>query len=273
MMPLQNKPLLCWQLIFPARPSLSPVYAVTSARTHHTPLRLNGQLETVTIKKQLLVISGPSGSGKSTFIRQLAERTLASNILDLLPPATANWVSIEANNVLKGDLSAADLHAHIQQTDGCLVHYDIAFIHSHGLARYEDDSALAPLEDANTTLLVIFVKPDFPTLHKQYFARRTRHQKNKSAASRLWARGVRQPIRRAWAALSGQAIPKTHERYDDPQWIETCYRAWEDFLHGLLVRHPQTCVITVTPSAAAEGTPEFRLTNNELATTPPQSPT
>lgn len=192
-------------------------------------------------------------------MRQLAEGTLASEILELLPPAAATWIGIEANNVLKGDLSLSDLRAHIQQAHGCLLHYDIAFIHSHGLARYEDDPALALLEDTNTALVMIFVKPDFSTLCKQYFARKSRHQKNKSIANRLWACGVRLPLRRVLAALSGHATTKTHERYADPHWLETCYRDWECFLQGLRIRHPQTTALVVEPYDKTDGTPGFRL--------------
>lgn len=59
--------------------------------------------------RQTLLISGPSGGGKSTLIHQLAAGTLAPEISSRLPAHAGEWPIIEANDVIKGDLSTESL--------------------------------------------------------------------------------------------------------------------------------------------------------------------
>jgi len=219
--------------------------------------------------RQIVVVSGPSGGGKSTLLRQLAARTLATQILARLPADAADRPVVEANNILKGDLSPDAYRAQLARPEGALVHYDIVFIHSHGLRRYEDDPALAPLETAEAPC-VIFVKPDADTLQRQFADRAAQHRRAKSAASRLWAKTVRLPLRRLAATLRGRRVPSTCALYREPHWLAaTCYPLWEEYLRRLAQRRPQTRILVVTPAAAPDGKPGFRLEDDSVANSPP----
>jgi hypothetical protein len=199
-------------------------------------------------QRHLLLISGPSGGGKSTFIRQLAANSLAPDILSLLPDACGSWPVIEANNVLKGNLSPETLRNNLQQADAWLVHYDIVFIHCHGLALYQDDPAMTLLTNADS-LTVVFIRPDCEVLRQQFLDRQIRHQQTKSTASLWWGRWVRRPLRRALAPLTGKPILTSAELYADNKWLAACYLQWETFCQHLMESHPQTRLLTVEPAS------------------------
>jgi hypothetical protein len=204
--------------------------------------------------RHLLLISGPSGGGKSTFIRQLAEKTLAPEILALLPTHSGDWPLIEANNVLKRDLSEHDFEAKIR-AGGCLVHYDIVFIHLRGIRRYEDDPALAILDGVNP-LHIVFVRPNSEVLRKQFLDRQTRHRMTKSTASLLWSRFFRLPMRRLLSPLTGKPTKSTEDIYGDEKWLPACYSQWENFIHRVLVQHPDAKITIVEPAGEGQA---FRL--------------
>lgn len=202
--------------------------------------------------KPMLLVSGPSGGGKSTFIRQLAAGNLPPEILERLPAESGNWPLIEANDILKGALTADALPA---DAPGWLVHYDIVFIHRYRIARYEDDPALGLLENA-APLHVVFVRPDSAMVRKQFLDRQTRHRKTKSTASLLWSRFFRLPMRRLLSPITGKPTQSTEDIYSDDKWLAACYQQWETFLHRLAERHPDARITLVEPAGEGE---TFRL--------------
>ena len=214
--------------------------------------------------RHILLISGPSGGGKSTFIRQLSEQTLAPEILARLPEHSGSWPVIEANDVLKGNLSAEVLLGIDTQPGGILVHYDIVFIHCYGLERYEDDPAMKLMTGADA-LHVVFVRPDYQVVRRQFFDRKARHQKTKSKASLLWGRFVRHPLRRALAPFTGTPTLSTEALYSGHQWLAGCYRDWEAFLRRLAEQHPNAEILIVEPASGPGESPKFRLAANSGA--------
>ncbi len=211
--------------------------------------------------RHILLISGPSGGGKSTFIRQLSERTLAPEILALFPDQAGSWPVVEANDVLKGNLSGDAFRGITHQPGGLLVHYDIVFIHCYGLKRYEDDPAMSLMTGADT-LHVVFVRPDFQVVRRQFFDRKSRHQKTKSKASLLWGRFVRRPLRQALAPITGKPTLSTEELYGGHKWLAGCYRGWEAFLQRLADKHPNSKILIVEPASGPGEAPKFRLAAN-----------
>lgn len=208
--------------------------------------------------RQTLLISGPSGGGKSTLIHQLAAGTLAPEISSRLPATAGRWPIIEANDVVKGDLSTESLLQPSSQDDGWLIHYDIVFIHCCGIKRYEDDPAM-DLLGGTAPLHVVFVRPDHQSLLEQYHRRFSQHQKTKSRGSRLWARFVRRPLRRMMAPFTRKRLLTTAELYARNNWLAGCYRQWETFLHHLAVRHPGSEISIVEPITGPDGSETFRL--------------
>jgi hypothetical protein len=200
----------------------------------------------------MLLISGPSGGGKSTFIRQFTDGSLAPEILSLLPRPAADWPIIEANDVLKGIPVAENVKS---QAPGALVHYDIVFIHRYGISRYEDDPALAMLDDARS-LHVVFVRPESGVVSAQFLERQNRHRQTKSKASLLWSRFFRLPARRLLSPLTGRTTLSTENIYRDDKWLAAIYVQWETFIHRLVAQHPDAKLTIVEPSGEAQ---EFRL--------------
>lgn len=211
--------------------------------------------------RHILLVSGPSGGGKSTFIRQLAERALPPEILALLPDHSGSWPVIEANDVLKGNLSGEPLLEISRQPGGLLVHYDIVFIHCYGLARYEDDPAMKLMTQADS-LHAVFVRPDYHVVRRQFFDRKARRQKTKSKASLLWGRFVRHPLRQALAPFTGKPTLSTEALYGGHQWLAGCYRDWEAFLRRLKEQHPNANILIVEPDSGPGEPPKFRLAAN-----------
>jgi hypothetical protein len=209
-------------------------------------------------QRHLLLISGPSGGGKSTFIRQLAAKTLAPEILALMPEQETPWPVAEANNVLKGNLAKKSLREDMCRTAEWLVHYDIVFIHCYGVKSYQDDPVMDLLISADA-LDVVFVKPACDVLLHQFHERQIRHQLSKSKASLLWGRCCRRPLRRALAPWTGKAILTTEELYGRDHWLEACYQQWENFCRHLVDQHPPTRLTVVEPVSTADTAPEFRL--------------
>lgn len=203
--------------------------------------------------KQILLVSGPSGGGKSTFIQQLAQGTLAPEILSLLPRDCAKWLLVESNDVLKGDLAEKSFEAVIS-AGSCVLHYDIVLIHHHGISRYEDDPALRLLSNARP-LHVVIILPAAEKLRQQFLDRQHRHQQTKSKFSLLWRRFVRRPIRRTLAALSGKPGHSTEELYARDQWLSDCYSEWIAFATSL----PQGSPVIIEPVSNRGQAPEFQL--------------
>lgn len=216
----------------------------------------------------LIWVAGPSGGGKSTFIRQLAAKTLAPEILALLPDLAGTWPLVEANNVLKGDLPKKSLRVDMSRTAEWLVHYDIVFIHCYGITSYENDPIMDLLISAEV-LDVVFVKPACDVLLTQFHERKIRHHHTKSKASLIWGRWFRRPLRRALAPWTGKPVLTTVELYGRPHWLESCYQQWESFCHNLIAHHPNARLSVVEPFSATEHAANFRLVNHCGPTTSP----
>jgi hypothetical protein len=213
------------------------------------------------VPRQTLLISGPSGGGKSTLIHQLATGTLALEISSRLPAGAGQWPIIEANDVIKGDLTTGSLLQSPAQADGWLIHYDIVFIHCCRIKRYEDDPAM-DLLGGTSPVQVVFVRPDHQSLLEQYHRRFSQHQKTKSRGSLVWARLVRRPLRRLMAPFTGKRLLTTAELYARNNWLAGCYRQWETFLHHLAVRHPGSEILIVEPITGPDGSETFRLVSS-----------
>lgn len=198
--------------------------------------------------KHILIVSGPSGGGKSTFIRQLLDKTLDPEILALLPDVT-DWPIIEANDVLKGDLSTETIRDMTRPSPGWIAHYDIAFIHRKGLTQYEADPFIKLLDDA-TTLYAVFVKPDYLSIRKQFAARKAIRQKSKSKARIFWKHFIHQPMRRMLSPVTGQSTVSTEDLYQTEEWLTSCYRTWERFLQTLQNKN-QAQLIVVQPATGS----------------------
>jgi len=179
-----------------------------------------------------------------------------------MPDHSEPWPVIEANDVLKGDLSMDALLKIRSQSDGLLIHYDIAFIHTHGLKRYEDDPATALLAGTGT-LQVVFIRPNFQMLRKQFFNRKVRRQKTKSKASLLWKRFIRQPMRRAMSPFTGKHAFSTEDLYSEHKGLTHCYREWEAFLQRLAKERPNTEILIVEPASSQNKVEEFQLVKNQ----------
>jgi hypothetical protein len=206
--------------------------------------------------RHILLVAGPSGSGKSTLLHQLRDGTLAPEILRQLPADAARWPVIEANNVMKGDLAPAAFAQQVQ-AGGCLVHYDIVFIHCHGVRRYEDDPALRLLAQA-ASLQIVFVRPDITRLQEQYLGRLRQQGSAKTPGSRWWGRWVRRPIRRLKGWLTGQPVVTTANWYSREWWLADCYRQWERYGKSLVASHPGSGILCVEPVSRLGEPPAFR---------------
>lgn len=218
----------------------------------------------------LILVAGPSGGGKSTFIRQLAAKTLAPDIMACLPEQGGGWPTVEANNVLKGSLARETLLRDMCRTGEWLVHYDIVFIHCYGLKSYQDDPVMELLTGADV-LDVVFVRPAGDVLRRQFGDRQVRHHQTKSKASLLWGRWFRRPLRRVLAPWTGKAVCTTAELYARDHWLADCYSQWETFCQHLVKRHPHATLTVVEPTSGP-GAAAFRLVSHCDRQSPTVSP-
>jgi|GEM_PF-1929155 len=206
---------------------------------------------------RILLIAGPAGSGKSTLIRQLRDGTLSPEIRARLPEASSEWEVVEANDVMKGDLPS-DAFAGTLRKGGVLAHYDIVFIHRHGVSDYEDDPALRLLAEAGP-MVTVLVRPNPAQLREQYADRLQRLQAGKSRGSRWSTRWLRGPLRRMRAFLWGRPRMATSDWYLQESALDEAYLRWECFCRNLVSLHPESEALCVEPISSVGVPPAFRL--------------
>ncbi|MBN2429035.1 MAG: hypothetical protein JXK94_11925 [Deltaproteobacteria bacterium] len=212
---------------------------------------INRQSQTV------LLISGPSGCGKSTFIQQLSQKTLDQEIQSCISPFSNQWPVIEANDLLKGNLSKNSFLARLKQADGVVVHYDIMFIQCRGMARYEEDEALALLSSIGP-LKIVFIRPKYKVLQHQYSKRRNIQRGEKSPGSRFWADYIRYPARKVFAPIRRKLFVSNKEIYQTDELLLKSYLEWGAFIDRLS-ESQKLGVLVVEPISDFGKNPAFRL--------------
>lgn len=206
----------------------------------------------------VLLVAGASGGGKSTFIELLRQRRLGGEILGALPDGCWTWPVIEANNMLKKRVPLDDVLASVGPADGAILHYDIAFIHRFALPAYESDPASELFRSASR-LDTVLVKTDLDVLTRQHQARHAAQISSKSRAEVLWGDWVRRPLRQLSFKLQGQPAVETQTLYLTPDFLTTCYAAWEAYVRHLMLAKPASHMLTVAPAPGRDGTPAFRI--------------
>jgi len=206
----------------------------------------------------IILISGPTGGGKSTFLKSMASGNLDDEILHALPEGAADWPIIEANDILKGDISLRNSVERIEADGRVRLHYDIMFIWSRGLNSYEEDPSLKILEHADR-LWIVFLKPDQSTVKRQYHDRRVEQMKRQSAASRWWGRWARGPIRRLKHKVNLDPRKDLGDIYMDEKLLSHSYDQWHKYIQTMRNRLPNLQIMTVTPLASVDGNPKFSI--------------
>jgi len=209
---------------------------------------------------RMLLVAGPSGAGKSTFIELLTKRQLPAEISAELPRGADRWPQFEANNCLKDRVHPETVQADKASGSGIVLHYDIVFTHRYGIHEYERDPAAA-LFARDGCPVIVFVKPRRDRLIRQFESRLKRHLSRKSPASRLWARYVRHPMRRAAAPLRRRPQPLVTASvlYDDHDWLGRCYQQWDAFMRTIVRDKPRSKVLYVEPCCDDVSSATFRL--------------
>lgn len=206
-----------------------------------------------------LLIAGPSGAGKSTFIRHLREGRLDPAIQRELPDNCARWPLIETNDMLKEGLGVSEILGRVgEAATGAILHYDIAFIHRFSLQGYDSDPACGLFQTARR-LDTVFVKIDGNRLARQHSEREQARQRGKSRADVLWGEWVRRPLRQALYRLRGYPAVDTRALYLRPDFLSTCYAAWDVFTRQLMLARPNGKRISVVPVEDDDGAPSFEL--------------
>ncbi len=204
-------------------------------------------------ENRMLLVAGPSGAGKSEFIRQIKSGRLPQPIMAALPSGCASWPIVEANNMLKDGLSAAQL---MQGNSTVVAHYDLTFIHRFGISDYAQDPFNAILADPGT-IDVVTVRPDLQRLTTQYRGRSEMHRRARSRSHQIWADWVRLPLKRA--ALKARGLPAVDagELYATPGFLNACYAAWDAYVATLAESGSISNVIDVRPGLNSYGAQSF----------------
>jgi len=193
--------------------------------------------------KSILLVSGPSGCGKSTFIRQLLGKTIQGEIPDSIPFEINSLPIIEANDILKGSLSDKELSGN---SSGIILHYDIVLPLRYRIDNYVKDPSLNLLSQCET-LHIIFIRPPFDTLRKQFSERLNNINRRKSPLSRLWTKVIRLPVRRLINNIKGKTILNTKEMYKSDEWLTNCYSAWEKYIREAVENHTSASLTIIEP--------------------------
>lgn len=209
-------------------------------------------------KKQILLISGPTGAGKSTFLSCLESAKLDQQILKALPHGAADWSAAELNDILKGSLSSEECLTKLENERCGKFHYDITFIHSRGIANYEDDPSLKILQQADS-LWVIFIKPNYETVRRQYNERRAQKLSKKSKISLLWARYGRKNLRRLKRILKSDTKRELGDPYSNEQLLIESYVMWHNYLKTLCASVEDLKITILHPNSKSDDTPYFHI--------------
>ena len=210
-------------------------------------------------KSHILFISGPSGAGKSAFIRQLRTKTLPSSIAENLPSEAADWATVEANDITKGDLDAPSVIARMQAGECLIIHYDIVFIHCRQKnPSYPADLALAFLPHAEK-IHSVFIRPEPEVLQKQFAARSAQILQRKSRGSRIWTSLIRTPMRQIRALIKPKKTSTTQALYRREDFITSCYQQWEKHLASMAASKPLASNIIIEPAVITTAVESFQI--------------
>ena len=210
------------------------------------------------MNKDILLISGPSGGGKSTFLRCLASGKLDDAIHRQLPPDAASWEVVEANDILKGDLSTEECRQLLEASGRLCLHYDILFIQGRGLTNHAADPSLTLLGEADR-LWVVFISPDHPRVARQHRERRAAQLACKSPFSRWWAYWVRAPLRRLKRSAGLDPRRDIGKFYEDEALLARACDEWLGYLQALCERVLVIELLTLVPQGKFQGHPKFSI--------------
>lgn len=212
---------------------------------------------------RVLLVAGASGGGKSTFIELIRQQQLGRELSGALPEGCWQWPVIEANNMLKKGTTLDDVLGAVGPAEGAIVHYDIAYIHRFALATYENDPA-SQLFASASGLCSVLVKTDLDRLCHQHETRHRSQMRSKSKAEILWGDWVRRPLRNLYYRLNGQPVVSTQALYLTPDFLTSCYAAWESYVRRLALAKPASKVLTVAPDDGSGEAPAFRIVPAQL---------
>ncbi|TNE36675.1 MAG: hypothetical protein EP347_10445 [Alphaproteobacteria bacterium] len=200
----------------------------------------------------LILISGPSAAGKSTLIDMLKAPGGRSETLSDLPILPEQSVFLDGNDVLKRHQPIADFVAHLESGATVLAHYDIVHIHRVGFSSiYADDPFFSVFENAQK-ITVLDLRPDADLLRENFLAREAAQRQRKGLARTLWRKWVHDPLR-AWRhRREGISHLDKHLLYRDPEWLESCYETWDQFL-GSLKPNAALTIVRLKPERTADG--------------------
>lgn len=204
----------------------------------------------------LLLVAGPSAGGKSEFIRALVGGRLPAEICDRLPPGCESWPLLEANDLLKRGADAAP--SPLDYSQPLIAHYDIVHVPRVQLAGGYAADPFAALLAAAEHVTLVDVCPPPARLLAQFRHRLGAQRRAKGRLRVLWSRLVHAPLRRA-VRTPGEAPLVKADLYEDPHWVEACYRGWDAFVRDALGDRLEDTLRVLPLAPPGRDPPQFRL--------------